>query len=278
MRIAQWNYLGPRSTPQEVRSLRKHSFESHRTHGMPVIHKHKWTPQDVRDGKARWCPFHDIAYDGSSVECEYCFGTGILGGWSDAAITFITLADAPEDELQILPSGVIMSQRHPTFTGPWVPAMGDGDLIITADFEYDTWEIIEEQERYVLREVEQRTMRGFQKKVQTREYRVHQEGQIDELPHGDYRYDVPLVFDYGAVEDPVIPPGGDPDDYPVPGQGHLSHAVWGIQVRGGEFGQTIATERIVQLDTLGSNSVRTTGVRVEGESGGVIIVFEEENY
>lgn len=275
MKIAQWNYLGPRSTPQEVRDLRKASFEYHIDKGMPVVHKHKWTPQDVREGRARKCPYHDISYEGSSTECPYCFGTGILGGWDDAAITFITIADAPIDTIRPTPEGILVLDTHPQFTAPWVPPMGDGDIIITADFEPDNWDIITERERYVLREVTQRTMRGFQKKVQTREYRVHQEGQIDKLPFGDYRYDVPLVFDYGAVPDPgPIPPGGDPDDYPTDGT-RTSFEIT-VAVVGGDYGVTSSRDQDVRLEAYGFDAIASWAVRITGEEGGSIVIFDEE--
>jgi hypothetical protein len=133
MKIAQWNYLGPRSTPQEVRDLRKASFDYHRTYGMPIVHKHKWNAQDVREGRAVRCPFDDISYDSGSIECPYCFGTGFLGGWDDGAITYITLADTPTDTIRPTSEGLLILETHPAFTAPWTPIMGDGDLIITAD-------------------------------------------------------------------------------------------------------------------------------------------------
>lgn len=276
MKIAQWNYLGPRSTPQEVRDLRKHSFEYHKEMGMPVVHKHKWTPQDVREGKAQECPYHDIAYEGSSVECPYCFGTGILGGWEDASVTFMTIADAPVDTIRRTDSGVLVMDSHPQFTAPWVPLFADGDIIITADFEWDTWDIITERERYVLKEVTGRTMRGFQKKVQTREYRVHQEGQIDKLPYGDYRYDIPLVFDYGNVPDPgPVPPGGDPDDYPTDPGTKTSFTI-SVGLYGGDYGVTSSSSWNIRLNTLGTDSSGSWGVRVEGEEGGSIVIFDED--
>lgn len=210
MKIAQWNYLGPKSVPHEVRDLRKASFDYHLELGMPIIHKHKWTAADVRDGKVKVCPFHDDLYGRSLVQCNYCFGTGYIGGWDDGAITFVTFSDAQEDQIKLTPEGLLYFDSHPQFTSPWVPTLGDGDIIITADFELDTWTVIEEQERYVLREVTPRTMRGFQSRVQTREYKVHQEGQLDKLALDDYRYRVPIVFDLTTVPMPLPTPAAPP--------------------------------------------------------------------
>ena len=276
MKIAQWNYLGPRSTPQEIRDLRKASFDFHRTMGMPVIHKHRWTAMDLRDGKAVRCPYHDVSYDSGSSLCPYCFGTGFLGGWDDAAITFITIADAPVDTIKTTREGLIYVDTHPQFTAPWVPTMGDGDLIITADFDVNTWDILVERDRYTLQEVNPVTMRGFQEKVQTREYKVHQGGQIDKLPFGDFYYNVPLVFNYDDLPDPgPVPPGGDPDDFPTPGTKTLATSR-GIRLIGAEVGTHAEAEgRVVKVTGLGETATRSTAIKVVGEEGGVIFHFDE---
>jgi hypothetical protein len=275
MRIAEWNYFGPRSTPHEVRDLRKASFQYHQTLGMPIVHKHKWNEIDVREGRAQHCPFHDIAYDESNIDCPYCFGTNFLGGWDNGAITYITIADAATDTIKQTEQGVLYIDTHPTFTAPWVPTMGDEDIIITADFDSQTWDIIVERERYVLREVTARTMRGFQAKVQTREYKVHQEGAIDKLPLTDYRYKVPIIFDYGAVPlPPVVPPGGDPDDYPS-GYSTTSFNI-GVRVTGGEYGQTSVMSQDVRVFGGGTNSAVAYGVRITGKDPGSVVIFDNE--
>lgn len=276
MKIAFWNYLGPRSTPQEVRDLRRASFDYHKTYGMPIIHKHKWNTLDEREGRVRRCPFHDISYDSGLAGCPYCFGTGFLGGWDDGAITYVTLADAPTDTIRPSETGVLILESHPTFTAPWTPLMGDGDILITADFEPDEWTVIREHERYVLREVNPRTMRGFQKRVQTREYKVHQDGQIDKLPFEDYRYNVPIVFDYNNVPDPPpVPPGGDPDDYPVPGGQFYTFTARGLAIIGTESGVTSETTRTVRIDGLGTSVVTERGLRIVGVQAGAHVYFED---
>src|SRR4051812_22412692 len=144
MKLAQWNYLGPRSTPQDVRTLRKETFDFHLDKGQPVILKHHWNWKDVREGRAQRCPFHDIDYDGDGQWDPYCFGTGFLGGWADGVITFVTIGDTQQDTIRILPQGQLLFETHPGFTAPWIPKIGDTDLLITGEFDPMTWELLEE--------------------------------------------------------------------------------------------------------------------------------------
>lgn len=274
--IAQWNYLGPRSTPQEVRDLRASSFDFHKTLGKAVIHKHRWNAQDVRDGKAVLCPFRDLVYDSSHISCEYCFGTGYLGGWDDGAITFLTISDATQDTLRVGREGIIYLDQHPGFTAPWVPLIGDGDLLIKADLDSDNWDIIQEHERYELREVTPVTMRGFQKGSQPREYRVNQQGQLDRLPIGHPWYDVPVVFDYGAVpEAPDIPVGGDPDDYAIPDGSQRKTAEFAFSIIG-RAGSTLTREQGFIVVGGGTELTRSNPFSIVGVDVGTHVIFGDE--
>ena len=269
MKLARWNYLGPRSTPQEIRDLRKSSFDAQRTMGMPVIHKHRWTEIDVREGRAQHCPYHDVAYDQDSEFDPYCFGTGYLGGWADGIITFITIADTQEDQIRIGEGGVLLMETHPNFTAPWTPNMGDGDLLITGDFDVKSWDIITERERYLLEEVTPRTIRGFQHKVQTREYKIQQEGMFDKLPHNHPWYNVPIIFDYNNLPPiPVVPPGGEPGE-----EGFLTTVTRDIRISA-IAGTPSSTERELRITTRGDASQTETSIAVAGKSTGVVVVFE----
>jgi len=276
MMISQWNYLGPRSTPQEVRDLRASSFDFHKTLGKAIIHKHRWNVQDVRDGKAVICPFQDISYNSSHVNCDYCFGTSFLGGWDDGAITFLTLSDATQDVLRVGKEGIIYLDQHPGFTAPWVPLIGDGDLLIKADLESDNWDIIREHERYELKEVTPVTMRGFQKASQPREYRVNQQGNLDKLPFGHRWYDVPIVFDYGAVPDASnVPEGADPDDYPSVSPGTKKSTQFSFSIIG-RAGNTMTREQGFMIVGAGTEIARGNSFSIVGVDVGTHVIFDEE--
>src|SRR4051812_25266272 len=125
--------LGDSRTPPEVKELRSASFELHNELGFPVIHKHRWNEQDLREGRVQQCPLHDDLYDSDLSFDDVCFGTGYVGGFSDPTIVFVTLQDAKTDTIQINSAGVLIMDQHPQLTAPWIPEMGDGDIVILTD-------------------------------------------------------------------------------------------------------------------------------------------------
>ena len=230
MKLATYTDLGATNIPQEVRRLRRETWDYHRRLGTPVILKHKWTEEDVEIGAAQYCPYcRDLAYEQGVDWDPYCFGTGYLGGYADGVITFVTLGDALEDVFKLDEKGALYRDQHPICTAPWMPKMADGDLIIAADFNPDTWDPISFNERYVLKEVTPVAPRGaggslttpafsrsFRARNQNRSHLVAQNFQIDHVPSTDRRYSVPVEFVYSGLPTPPIPlPGDDPDNYPT---------------------------------------------------------------
>lgn len=246
--------LGPRSTPQEIKDIRQSAYDFHFTYGMPVIHKHRWTLRDVAKGLARKCPFHDnVAYSQDLAGCSYCFGTGILGGWADGILVNVTFSDVVEDRLRVGPTGVIMFDREPQLVAPWIPDMGNGDMIITLELSADAEQIQDTLDRFIMKDVTPVTIRGFQTKVQTVEYKVKQQAMIDRVPDGDIYYDVPIIFDYGSVPDP----GG------TVGTVTSTTVNFGVQGVTGHF-----TEVLLGLRTtgLGTGISTTLGFRISADA------------
>jgi len=272
-------YVGPRNTPQDIIDMRRSTFEHHKMYGMPIIHKHRWNVKDVKNGLAQVCPYHDVAYDQDIADCPYCFGTGFLGGYADAQIIYATFSDATEDRIRVGPQGVLMFDREPQVIFPWLPDMGNGDLLITADFEPDTVTVIDTDDRYVLKEVTPVTIRGFQRKVQTVEFKVQQNAQIDRVPDGDHLYDVPLIFDYGNLPTPPpIPPGGDPGDYPTPPVGTETSTTRDIRIFG--ILPSNGTEQPIDIRIVGYGTVasKTLSLAIVGTQppGDIEFFFEAD--
>lgn len=263
--------LGPRSTPQDVKDLRRSNWDYHKTYGMPVVHKHKWDMFDVRKGLAKKCPYHNMpGYESDFSSCPYCFGTGILGGWADGQIAYVTFSDATENTIRVGPQGVLLFDREPQMVAPWLPEMGNGDLIVTADFDDNTFDILQERDRFTLKEVTPVTLRGFQKKVQTVEYRVQQSAQVDRVPDFDILYNVPLIFDYTDLP----PTPEDPSS-----QGATSSVTRDIRIIG-----VASTDRVEVLVPLrifgaGTNTSTTRSLRIIGDpidQGDVDVYFPTE--
>lgn len=269
MKLAQWNYLGPSSTPHDIRNTRRAAFDWHKNKGEPVAIKHRWTWKDVEQGKTERCPAHNAAYDSDSQWDPYCFGTGFVGGWDDAVITFASIADTQEDVIKLLPHGQLLYETHPGFTAPWTPFLGDGDLLIRGEFDYNTWDILAETDRYVLQEVTPFTIRGLRSNRQG--YKIQQKGNLDRLPPKHRWLDVPYVFDYSSVpEEPIIPDGGDPDNFPMATEEfEIPIFVYGAE----SDSQSSSTEYVVYVKGDGTDSSTEYAIFVQGQGQGTVINF-----
>lgn len=260
---------GRNFTPQEVRSLRKASIEFHQNFGQLVIHKHRWNAKDLEEGRATKCPLHDEVY-GQDAYDDYCFGTGYAGGFADGVMTYVTIADTQEDVIKPNQYGVLVHQRHPGMVAPWIPEMGDGDMIIIALFD-QTLNITETGDRYLLREVTPVSMRGpgYPNMVGMKPYRVNQEAMIDELPRGHGFYEVPLTFDYSTLPDPVTP--GTPAGYKT------THFEIGIRMiaEPKRIGKVTSEEHEVRVATAGTITHSDYGVRITGKGSGTHFSWED---
>ena len=264
MKTAVHRNVGPRSIPQDVRNLRQSVFDYHETMGFPVVHKHRWTERDFREGRARQCPLHDDTYDASGYD-SVCFGTGYVGGFDDGQIVYVSIADTPTNVIRVLPEGILSFDQSPQMTAPWLPEMQDGDLIIFADFAPGTWDIIDLHERYELREVAPITMRGreFSRSTPSARLRVKQEAQLEKLPYSHPLYEVPIVFDYAKVPPDKTPPGED-----EPEVGTYTSFDIGVRVRGTEQLRSSYDVRDVRVKVAGDNTETTRDARVTGKSKG----------
>jgi hypothetical protein len=226
--------VGPAaSTPREIRELRRHNLEFHHRLGNPFIFKRRKTMNDVEAGTATLCPYHyDRLYNSDYSRCPYCFGTGVLGGYDSGIIVFLTPGDAVTDQFQLTEQGLLTRMTHPQWSAPWKPEMHDGDILIAADFDPDTFAVVSTDDRFELDQVQPVTPRGsapigFAKNrdrnsfnfVPRHDMLVAQNFRADLLPEGNVIYDIPVdepaPNTYPPV--PVNPPDVDPDDYnPVP--------------------------------------------------------------
>lgn len=270
--------IGRSNVPQEVRDLRQSIMDYHTTNGMPVIHKHRWNLRDVELGSARLCPYHDTTYEQDYSDCPYCFGTGILGGWDDGKITYVTFSDAPINTIEVTPTGVLTMNTQPQMVAPWLPEMGDGDLIITAAFDPENFDVLDLRERYILREVSPVTMRGFQDRVQTVEYKVQQNANVQKMPWGDITYTVPVDFDEDNLPpEPELPPGEDPDEYPD--AGHRTSMAIGVRVTGRLGRGDSFAVRDVRVEGLGTRIATGVEIRITADAdddSGVDVTFPPE--
>lgn len=272
-------YVGPRSTPQDIIDMRRSTFEYHKMYGIPVVHKHRWNVRDEKAGRTIKCPYHyDVAYQQDFSGCPYCFGTGYLGGYADGQIIYATFSDVVEDRIRVGPQGVLLFDREPQVVFPWLPDMGNGDLIITAEFEPDTQSVIDTLDRFVMKEVTPITIRGFQRKVQTVEFKVQQNAMMDRVPDLDHLNDVPLIFDYSNLPPvPSVPPGGDPSDYPDAAE-TITSVTKDIRIIGILASNQTQRLQDIRISTKGNLSSRLQSLAINGTQpvGDVEIIFEAD--
>ncbi len=80
------NYLGERSSPLDVRRRRKFNLETMRRLGTPVLIKHMYNDQDVKEGIARKSAGMASAYGQPRHDDPLSYGAG-----------FTSIEDSPDD-------------------------------------------------------------------------------------------------------------------------------------------------------------------------------------
>ena len=190
------------TTPQDLRLMRREVLEYHRAYGMPVVIKHAFKSDDVALGQATRDDTWDDVYSQGSIKGTG-HGTGITGGYSDGAFTYITLSDTQID-VQSPDQEGLYKTLQPSGTAPWVPLIQDGDMIIlvaVADVS-DQVQITSEGDRFIVQSVQPVTLRGYvayQKAVTDYEqglgHMVSQNFQAIRIPPEHPSYQVPLIPD-----------------------------------------------------------------------------------
>jgi len=273
VKIADYDLLSIGPTPKEIKRQRKATYDSLLSLGRPVIFKHRWNFQDANRGLCKVCPYFDETYHRNKTDCLYCYGTGFLGGFADGVVTFAIIADAPVDQLKISSEGVILFDKHPQMVAPWIPEMGDGDLIITAEFDRSNWEVLQTIDVFELNQVDPTTVRGlWGSYTDYTLYRIQQISKIDRVPNNHIYRNVPIEFDYTSV--PVISPpvGSFPSDYPTP----QATIEYGLRIIGREAGATSSTKTEFIIVGDGTSSESSIGIRMTGNVNqrSNVVVFE----
>jgi hypothetical protein len=145
--------------------------------------------------------------------------------------------------------------------------LGDGDLFIRGIFDFSTWEILEETDRYVLQEVTPFTIRGI--RSNRHGFKIQQKGNLDRLPPQHRWMDVPYVFDYSKVPDaPVVPEGGDDDNYPL-GNTEFEVPIFAYGAESDSISSS--TEIVIYAEGAGQNASAEFEIFVQGQGGGTVV-------
>lgn len=270
MKIADYSLVNIGPTPREIKHMRKSVMDFHSKLGQPVVFKHRWNLDDLSKGLCQKCPFHDDSYERSKTDCKYCFGTGFLGGFADGVIIFATIADAPTEQLKISPQGYILFDRHPQFKAPWYPDMGNGDLIITANFDRATWSVLSTGDVFELKNVAPVTVRGlFGVFSDYKLFKVEQSAEIDRVLNDHIYYNVPITFNYDNIPVVIPPSGALSGDYKLP----YASILVGLKIIGQEGGLTSTITQPLFITGGGTTNYISQKLSITGD-GSTVVNFE----
>jgi hypothetical protein len=164
----QWN-IGELYTPWWVARRRKQAAQAFRRLGTPVLHKHRLSDWDVRNGTAvpapaQVSPGRDSIYGQSRYTDPLSLGTGYVSvelspdewyntatgqiiesqsnpgagyaqapmyrGFGPGSLIYVIFLDRPRDYFAYDPGGAIYNVEQGGVIAPWTPKIWDGDLLI----------------------------------------------------------------------------------------------------------------------------------------------------
>lgn len=229
MQVSSIFDVGAANTPQEIKRLRRQTMDICRRMGQPVIFRHMWDRDDVKNGLAIQCPAcFNTYYDQVRNDCLVCFGFGFVstefeptdtlfinnqgeivegdpgtgvrapryGGFDKAHLTWIIEPDIAVDVFRINEQGVMIRTYDATGSAPWSPDLGDNDLCINVVLDNDGFSVQQTNERFQLKMVQNVTVRGFGKLARNngggQVYLVGQTFQMSHGPEESSLYDVPV--------------------------------------------------------------------------------------
>jgi hypothetical protein len=197
--------------------------------GQPIVIRHIYSPEEVKDGTAKTCPAcWRSAYDQPRDDCQVCFGIGFVstqdsfdptlyvsqdstivigdpgtgirapqwGGFAESFLTWMVEPDVAEDWFKITDEGVLARIYDSRGLAPWYPKLHDNDRCVNVTVDRGNWNIVDEDDRFQLKMVEQVTIRGLGKPgrpAPEQSFLVNQSFQMNRIPTSHYSlYNVPI--------------------------------------------------------------------------------------
>lgn len=228
--IVNMRDVGPPSTPQEIKRLRRQVGDMLRRYGQPVIHRHMYTLDDVDKGIAKKCPScFDDAYSQVRNNCPVCYSVGFVsveddpeqylddegnytyertsivapkyGGFASPTLTLVMQPDVPIDLFKIGDRGVLTRVENAKAFSYFLPTFADNDILIAVDVGLDGYSIKNIIDYYQAKQASPRTIRGWGKKSKDKKrFVVSQEFEMALIPPNNVLRKVsPGEVDYGIV-------------------------------------------------------------------------------
>jgi len=228
--IVDMKNVGPPSTPQEIKRLRRQTGDMLRRYGQSVVHRHMYTLDDVDKGVAKKCPScFDDAYSQVRNNCPVCFSIGFVsvendperfldgdgnytydetsivapkyGGFAEPTLTLVMQPDVPIDLFKIGERGVLTRVEHAKAFSYFTPIFADNDLLIAVEVAVDGYSIKNILDYYQAKQTSPRTVRGWGKRGRDKKrFIVTQEFEMALVPPNNVLHQVsPGKVEYGIV-------------------------------------------------------------------------------
>lgn len=219
--IVDMKDVGPPSTPQEIKRLRRQVGDMLRRYGQPMIHRHMYTLDDFDNGIAKKCPAcYDEAYNQTRNDCPVCFSMGFVsvedstnrwiddygnysledtgtpapkwGGFAEPSLTLVLQPDVPIDLFKLNERGALtrveQAHAHTYFT----PYFADNDLLIMVKIDEDGYTIKDILDYYQAKNSNQLTIRGWGKRVRDQnQHIISQSFEMAMIPPNNILHKVP---------------------------------------------------------------------------------------
>lgn len=216
-------YLGTEQIPQDVRRRRRQVYDAMRRFGNPVLIKHRYTFNDVKNGIAEKSLTWDDVYGTQRNEDPLGHGVGLVSversenewispegeivsrktspgslyqqapkfrGYGPSILVYVIEPDAAQDFFKLTESGAMYQTQTATAQGPWFPLFADNDLLINVEIDQNG-NILNSNERFELKVVTPVSIRGLDRKGR------RQSGN----PYGPNRYMINQSFEMAKVPD-----------------------------------------------------------------------------
>lgn len=192
-------YVGEQNVPQDIKRIRRSTYEVMRRMGTPVIVKKMLTDRDRNLGYADHSPNFDSVYGQTRNEDPLSFGVGFVSkeihpeewlsirgevfrsetnpgsefapapkyrGFGPGFLTYIVEPDVAEDFYKHTPEGVLVRVQQAMAQAPWWPDINDNDLIIHVTMDA-SGDVVNTGERYQAKMVDPVSIRGLDRRGRT---------------------------------------------------------------------------------------------------------------
>lgn len=184
-------YVGEPNIPQDIKRLRRSTYEVMRRMGTPVVIKPMLTHRHVVDGYAENSPNFNTVYGQSRFHDKLDHGTGFVSreksetewisssghivdtdtgtpapkyrGYGPGVLTWIIEPDAAEDFFKHTEEGVLIKVQTAMAQSPWWPDIADNDLLVHVSLD-DSLNITGTYERYQAKIVNPVSLRGLDRR------------------------------------------------------------------------------------------------------------------